>query len=441
MATLTLNRLLTRHVAATTTLAGRGAFATARVTCVASASLIPRRRCYVRPSDPRYNTNNNTNNDNKSSGSGWTLPRIPVGVGLALIAGIQLKHLADDTHRRAKSGRDIPEGTPGVDVDGSWLAHILRYLPLRTLSRAWGVFNNELTVPVVLRAPLYSLYAWVFDCPLHEMVEPDLSKYRNLGEFFYRSIRLDECRPVDSHAALVSPADGLLLHYGTVDRTKDNDAIVHGIKGTGYNVHTLLGGLAPSTADPAVDAPLARSAGTGPTDMHFAVIYLAPGDYHRYHSPAAWTVSERRHVHGELLSVSPRLLRHLPSLFTLNERVALLGSWTPNSTTAPLFFAMVPVGATNVGSIVINFDPELDTNHPAWHKDNGYGVESLKYSGSGVSLTKGQEVGGFKLGSTVVLVWETPAGSFKWAGQTAPGESVTGPLKVKVGEPLGHVVV
>ena len=87
-----------------------------------------------------------------------------------------------------------------------------------------------------------------------------------------------------------------------------------------------------------------------------AIFRLAPQDYHRFHSPAAWVVERRRHFAGELYSVSPYLQRTLPGLFTLNERVVLLGRWRWG------FFSFVPVGATNVGSIAVNFDRELRTN-------------------------------------------------------------------------------
>jgi phosphatidylserine decarboxylase len=86
------------------------------------------------------------------------------------------------------------------------------------------------------------------------------------------------------------------------------------------------------------------------TALFFAVVYLAPGDYHRFHSPTAWVVERRRHFVGELFSVSPYVAKRLENLFVLNERVALLGRWRHG------FFGMVPVGATNVGSIKINFD-------------------------------------------------------------------------------------
>lgn len=84
--------------------------------------------------------------------------------------------------------------------------------------------------------------------------------------------------------------------------------------------------------------------------LFFCVIYLAPGDYHRFHSPTNWVAETRRHFSGELYSVSPWMVKQLQDLFVLNERVVLLGRWRHG------FFSMVPVGATNVGSIVLNFD-------------------------------------------------------------------------------------
>ncbi|KAI9175918.1 phosphatidylserine decarboxylase 1 [Blastocladiella emersonii ATCC 22665] len=403
-----------------------------RVARPAAAVPLLKRACYSTQPQPQQQQKR----QEEEQQSGWSLPRIPIGVGLAVIAAVQIKHVVRDQHEQAKREKEIPQGTPGVEVDGSWLAHVLRKLPLRTLSRAWGVANNELEVPEWLRSPFYSAYSWVFDCQLHEMVNPDLTSYRNLGAFFYRAIDLAAHRPVDPAAPLIMPADGTLLHWGKVDLTHaDADcqfakhSIVHGIKGVGYNLHTFLGGRAPSERDATVDPMLASADAHPATDLYYAVIYLAPGDYHRFHSPAQWTVRERRHIHGELLSVSPRLLAQLPTLFALNERVALLGEWTHG------MFAMVPVGATNVGSVRINFDPELATNHPAWAVDNGYGVERIEYNaGKGVHLGKMDEIGGFMLGSTVVLVFEAPRNGFKWAI-----DAPQGPVKVRVGQTLATI--
>ena len=158
------------------------------------------------------------------------------------------------------------------------------------------------------------------------------------------------------------------------------------------------------------------------------MIYLAPGDYHRFHSPVPWVVEMRRHFRGELYSVSPYVARRLPNLFLLNERVALLGRWRYG------FFSMTPIGATNVGSIRINFDRNLRTNVRGQRKLTGTYSEATYNAASrilgGQPLTTGEEVGGFLLGSTIVLVFEAPE-SFHFGSK--PGD------KVKMGQALGDL--
>ncbi|RXK42424.1 phosphatidylserine decarboxylase [Tremella mesenterica] len=160
--------------------------------------------------------------------------------------------------------------------------------------------------------------------------------------------------------------------------------------------------------------------------LYFLVIYLAPGDYHRFHSPVPWVVERRRHFTGDLFSVSPYIANRLKDLFVLNERVALLGRWKYG------FFSMVPVGATNVGSIRINFDETLRTNtrrrsHPVHTFTEAVYGNASKVLG-GQPLLAGEEMGGFKLGSTIVLVFEAPK---DWEFTVRPGD------KVKVGQALG----
>lgn len=189
--------------------------------------------------------------------------------------------------------------------------------------------------------------------------------------------------------------------------------------------------------------------------LYYAVIYLAPGDYHRFHSPTNWVVESRRHFAGELFSVSPYLQRTLPGLFTLNERVVLLGRWRWG------FFSYVPVGATNVGSIKINFDRELQTNslttdteadraaEEAAKRGEPYlGYAEATYENSspvlhGHALRRGEEMGGFQLGSTIVLVFEAPVGETDESGKVHKGWkwSVEKGQVVKMGQALGHVDV
>ena len=195
-----------------------------------------------------------------------------------------------------------------------------------------------------------------------------------------------------------------------------------------------------------------------PTALYYVVIYLAPGDYHRFHSPVSWVVEKRRHFAGELYSVSPYLQRTLPGLFTLNERVVLLGQWKHG------FFSFTPVGATNVGSIVVNFDKELRTNSLLTDTKADRAAEEAAARGEpycgyseavyqqastvlgGHALRRGEEMGGFQLGSSIVLVFEGPKGQRPTFDQGYQGEdlkggwqwSITKGMKVKVGEALGR---
>ena len=88
----------------------------------------------------------------------------------------------------------------------------------------------------------------------------------------------------------------------------------------------------------------------------YLVVYLSPGDYHRFHSPANFTANYRRHIAGYLEPVDPRYLKKHKEVLKSNERVNLLGDWAHG------FFAISFVGATNVGSIKLNFDDTLRTN-------------------------------------------------------------------------------
>jgi phosphatidylserine decarboxylase len=197
------------------------------------------------------------------------------------------------------------------------------------------------------------------------------------------------------------------------------------------------------------------------TALYYVVVYLAPGDYHRFHSPTAWVVEKRRHFAGELYSVSPYLQRTLPGLFTLNERVVLLGRWRYG------FFSVTPVGATNVGSIKVNFDRELRTNslttdtaadraaeEAARRREPYSGFAEATYASAspilhGHALRRGEEMGGFQLGSTVVLVFEAPKGQRPsldegWMGEEIKRKggwnwAVTRGQHIKMGEAIGFI--
>ncbi|OJD18485.1 phosphatidylserine decarboxylase [Emergomyces pasteurianus Ep9510] len=258
----------------------------------------------------------------------------------------------------------------------------------------------------------------------------------------------------------------------------ENFARVNGIT---YTLPTLLSGTGKGTAEEKpldasmhsttsseakVKADLAKGetawympTPTSNRSLFYVVIYLAPGDYHRFHSPVSWIVESRRHFAGELFSVSPYLQRTLPGLFTLNERIVLLGRWRWG------FFSMTPVGATNVGSIKINFDSELRTNSlttdtaadraaaaaaKRGETFSGFSEATYRHASktlAGHALQRGEEMGGFQLGSSIVLVFEAPLGkrpSFDlgWLGEHREGGwkwKIEKGQYVKYGQALGEV--
>ncbi|PLW13258.1 hypothetical protein PCANC_07119 [Puccinia coronata f. sp. avenae] len=417
---------------------------------------------------------------------------IPVWIGASLLGLLAyLKRYSYDPRSDNVDVHYAPQSqsTP-VKIEGPWQVHVLGALPLRSISRLYGLLNSY-TLPIWFRVPGYKLYSWIFGVNLEEAEIEDLTQYKSLNDFFMRKLK-KEARPLDSHAILTSPSDGKIINFGTIEGRRVGsvkglsysvDALLLGPneqKGLGedakersadesqvsntqfanindipYSVEELMGGSEKTqhdgrtspTTDASVDSqqPISRAGlassvkvrsdiARGELEalpksgnrMFFFVVYLAPGDYHRFHSPADWKVERRRHFPGELFSVSPWMAGKLADLFVLNERVALLGKWRHG------FFSMTPVGATNVGSIVIHFDRELRTNRGdkgCRHEEVVYGTASGGLL-DGQILRKGDEVGAFSLGSTIVLVFEAPE-PFQF--------SVKKGQLIRVGQAIGNV--
>lgn len=292
-------------------------------------------------------------------------------------------------------------------------------LPLRLLSRAWG-WLAACHIPENFRPYIYGWYSNAFGVNIDEALYPDFKHYNSLSEFFTRALR-DDVRPIDAKAPLVSPADGKILHFGTASKS-----LIEQVKGVNYNLNDFLG--PPSWTNNNISeskdyADIIKHKKDGTTNLYQCVIYLAPGDYHRFHSPTEWQAVIRRHFTGELLSVSPKIATWLPGLFCLNERALYLGQWKHG------FFSYTAVGATNVGSMEFVMDEKLKTNRwVGWKTQRGYEEIAL---GENTTIKKGDLVGLFNMGSTIVLLFEAPT-NFQFnikAGQ-----------KIKVGEPLGYMV-
>ncbi len=202
---------------------------------------------------------------------------IPISLGLAWLATLHFMHMS----KRQEE--------PSVTVQGPLFLRLYASLPLRGISRIWG-YANGIDIPVPLRKPLFSLYGYLFSCSLDEMQDPDLTHYSNLGEFFYRALK-PGCRDVSTTASLVSPADGKILHYGPVFEDR-----VEQVKGITYSLDALLGNNPFSDSAKKTHTYIPSKGNS----LFSVVVYLAPGDYHRFHSPVEWNIARIRHFAGKI---------------------------------------------------------------------------------------------------------------------------------------------
>jgi phosphatidylserine decarboxylase len=242
---------------------------------------------------------------------------------------------------------------------------------------ALPAFARPRRSPAAVRTPVYSTWARVFGAKLDEAAH-DVAEYPSLQAFFTRAVKHGVHEVDDRPGVLVSPADGRVVSLCSMDATH---GVLQQVKGIPYFVDDFLG------FHPRPTRPGNR--------LFSAVVYLSPGDYHRYHSPTAWTVHSRTHFAGQLLPVNGLAVSLVPSLFAANERVCCFGEWGHG------FFSYT------------------------WGSRRSH--VALKTYASPVRLGRGEEVGMFKLGSTIVLVFEAPEG-LEWA--VSPGD------KVRVGQAL-----
>ncbi|WP_034948329.1 archaetidylserine decarboxylase [Erwinia oleae] len=249
------------------------------------------------------------------------------------------------------------------------LNHLLPKKALTELA-GWGAGKRGgwLTKAVI------DLFVWFYKVDMKEAQKPDTASYRTFNDFFVRPLR-DDARPLETDPnLLVLPADGAISQLGHIE-----DDRIFQAKGHTYTLEALLAG----------NATMVEMFRGG----EFVTVYLAPRDYHRVHMPCNGILREMIYVPGDLYSVNPLTAQNIPNLFARNERVICLF----DTEFGPM--AQILVGATIVGSIETAWAGTITPPREGVIKR--WSWPGADEEGS-VVLLKGQEMGRFKLGSTVI---------------------------------------
>lgn len=248
-------------------------------------------------------------------------------------------------------------------------AVLLQYLlPKRGLTAFAGLIANAQAGRFTTY--LISWFVGKYQVNMAEAANPDIAHYSSFNAFFTRALRAD-ARPIH-RADFICPVDGSISQFGRI-----SDDMIFQAKGHQFSSTSLLGG------DPALAAHYLNGS--------FANIYLSPRDYHRIHMPCDGRLIRMIYIPGDLFSVNPVTARGVPNLFARNERVVCVFE------TAHGLMSMVLVGATIVGSIAT-----------VWHgivnpPRTGH-LREWQYANQQIHLKKGDEMGRFLLGSTVLIL-------------------------------------
>ncbi|MDU7692927.1 MAG: phosphatidylserine decarboxylase [Helicobacter sp.] len=231
-------------------------------------------------------------------------------------------------------------------------------------SRLFGKFANTAFWPPI-QLFINKLYVKIFNINLSEF--SPISSYKTLNELFTRKLVI--MRDFDtSKDVIISPCDALITELGSI---KDNLALQ--IKNKPYEIPDLLGEELEFLG------------------FFYINLYLSPRDYHRFHAPCDMEILQVKYFSGALLPVNEPSLNKNDNLFIRNERVVV------KARVDGKIMYFVAVGALNVGKIHLNFDPNIQTNMKNV-KDN------KTYFYKDIFIKKGEELGRFEMGSTIVLI-------------------------------------
>ena len=271
-----------------------------------------------------------------------------------------------------------------------------RLLPKHMLSRLIAKTAESKTP--WLKNVLISRAISAFNINMDEALSDDLNDYENFNAFFTRALK-DGVRPITSEPkSIACPADGAISQAGPISKNKILQA-----KGIDYSTGRLLGNTA--------EAKLYE-------DGSFATIYLSPRDYHRVHIPLAGKLISTRYIPGELFSVNDQTAQALPGLFARNERLVCEFESDEVGT-----FAVIFVGAMLVAGI--------ETVWGGFEAPGPGAVRETDFSDQSLNFAKGDEIGRFKFGSTVIMLFQDQKN--RWTDKIEPHATVY------MGEQIGTI--
>ena len=246
---------------------------------------------------------------------------------------------------------------------------IFYYLCSKTASKLTR-FITELWIPKFCRSFIFTLFSKTFGINIDEAEHP-LTTYTSFDSFFTRNLK-EGCRPVNEDSTIISsPVDALLLETGVITKQSLIQA-----KGLNYSLSELCPNMDMSSFE----------------NGSFSTLYLSPKDCHNIYAPMNGSLTQITHVPGKLYPVREPYISNFKNLYTKNERLNLYFD-TPQGKVV-----VVLVGAFNVGTMSTPLDSEWSTNSFTLT------VKTKLYSQ--INVKKGDKIGTFHLGSTVVLLTE-----------------------------------
>ena len=234
---------------------------------------------------------------------------------------------------------------------------------------------------------------------MQEASEPNPFAYASFNDFFTRSLKPTARQIITNNQTIVSPADGIIAATGKIQVDQIFQAKNHN-----FSIRDLLG-------DNSIDSSQF-------TNGTFCTIYLAPHNYHRVHMPLDGSLEQMLFIPGKLFSVSTKTSDAIPNLFARNERLVTIFNTNIGKV------AVILVGAMVVGSIETSWQKNISPPHhsqiKAWHYDQK------------IKLNKGEELGLFKLGSTVITLFPR--------NTTEIQQNITAKHKILMGQPIAHII-